>query len=132
MSEENVERLKRALDAFSRRGRAAWRELCDPDFEWVPVGDWPEAGPIRGRDAVWDMIVASDEPWERGAYQIIELADRGDKVAAHLRRDLRGKSSGVKVNYDYWFVLTFRNHKAVRGEFFQDRAGALEAAGLEE
>jgi ketosteroid isomerase-like protein len=31
MSQENVERIQRSLDAFTRRDEVAWQELCDPD-----------------------------------------------------------------------------------------------------
>jgi hypothetical protein len=34
--------------------------------------------------------------------------------------------------YDYWLVVTYRNGKALRAEFFADGAEALEAAGLSE
>ena len=35
MSQENVDNAQRALDAFARRDRDAWVELCDPDIEIV-------------------------------------------------------------------------------------------------
>jgi ketosteroid isomerase-like protein len=111
MSQENVERMRLSFDAFTRRDKVAWLELCDPDFEWVPIPEWPQA-PIRGREAVWDFVIAFDEPWERGTlFEIVEVIDDGDKVVTHLRRDLRGKSSGIEVEYDYWLVLTFRDGK---------------------
>jgi hypothetical protein len=54
---------------------------------------------MRGRERVWDFLVAADEPWEPGAYELDEVSDGGDHVAARMRRDLRGKSSGVEVEY---------------------------------
>jgi len=130
MSQENVERMHRAFDAFARRDKAAWLELADPDLELAAVGDWPETDPIRGAEAAWEFLVATDEPWERGPYELVEVIDGDDKIVAHQRRDLRGKSSGVEVEYDYWLVLTHRDGKAVRLEWFADREVALEAAGL--
>jgi ketosteroid isomerase-like protein len=130
MSQENVERLHRAFDAFTRRDKVAWLELCDPDVELAPIGDWPETDPIHGAEAAWDFLVAADEPWERGPYELVEVIDGDDKIVAHQRRDLRGKSSGVEVEYDYWLVLTVRDGKAHRVEWFADRGAALEAAGL--
>jgi ketosteroid isomerase-like protein len=132
MSEEDVERMHRAFDAFARRDKAAWLELSDPDLELAAVGDWPETDPIRGREAAWDFLVATDEPWEPGPYELVEVIDGDDKIVAHQRRDLRGKSSGVEVEYDYWVVLTVRDGKALRLEWFADRETALEAAGLGE
>jgi ketosteroid isomerase-like protein len=131
MSQENVEKVKASLDAFTDRDKDAWSSLCDPEVEAVPVGDWPEKQ-IRGRKAVWDFLLASDEPWEPGPYEILEAIDGGDVVAAHLQRDLRGKSSGVAVEYDYWALFTFRDAKVHRVEWFHARGEALEAAGLSE
>ena len=123
--------LRRALEAFARGDKAAWDELCDPNLEVVPVGDWPE-GEIRGREAAWDFFVATEEPWEPGSYEMVEVFDGGDHVVTRLQRDMRGKSSGVEVPYDYWLVVTSRNGKALRLEWFEVREEALEAAGLSE
>ena len=131
MSRDNVERLRQALEAFARRDRAAWDEFCDPSVEVLPVGDWPE-GNIQGREAAWDFFVATEEPWEPGAYEMVEVIDDADHVVTRLRRETRGKSSGVEVHYDYWLVLTSRYGKALRLEWFEKRDDALEAAGLSE
>ena len=131
MSQENVEKVQRSLDAFYRGDKAAWRELTAPDIEAVPVGDWPE-GRLRGQDAVWDFLVASDEPWEPGPYELAEVVDGDRTVAIRLHRHLRGTASGVEVDYDYWAVFTFRDGRAIRVEWFEARAEALEAAGLSE
>jgi len=131
MSEENIERMRQALAAFERGDKETWRGFFHRDIEIVPMGDWPEAR-IRGREAVWDFAVAAEEPWEPGQYELDEVADGGDLVAARMRRDLRGKSSGVEVEYDLWVVATFRDGKVTRAEWFEDRQAALEAAGLSE
>ena len=132
MSQENVERVRESLEAFARRDKAAWYELCDPNLEVVPVGDWPEGEKIQGREAAWDFLVTSDEPWEPGSYEMAEVMDNDENVVTRLKRDMRGKSSGVGVQYDYWLVVTIRDRKAVRLEWFEKRESALEAAGLRE
>ena len=55
-----------------------------------------------------------------------------DKVVADMRREARGKASGASVAWSYWQVFTFRDGKALRFEWFADRAEALEAVGLRE
>jgi ketosteroid isomerase-like protein len=132
VSEANVEKVQRALDAFTRRDKAGWFELCDPNIELAPTEDWPETDRIRGREAAWDFLVASDEPWEPSPYEVAEVAHGEDAVAARLRREMRGKSSGAAVEYDYWFVLQFRDGVVLRGSWFADRDRALEAAGLQD
>src|SRR5436190_23747629 len=126
MSQENAEMLRRALEAVAGRHKAIWDEVCDPNVEVVPVGDWPE-GQLQGREAAWDFFVAADEPWEGGAFEIVEFIDVGDQAVAHLERDMKGKSSGVEVHYDYWLVATVRDGKARRLDWFETREQALEA-----
>ena len=132
MSQENVEIVRESLEAFARRDKAAWSELCDPNLEVVPIGDWPEGEKLRGEEAVWDFMVTSDEPWKPGSYEMVEVMDNDENVVTRLKRDMQGKSSGVEVHYDYWLVLTSRYGKALRLEWFEKRDDALEAAGLSE
>jgi ketosteroid isomerase-like protein len=87
MSQEKVEIVRQAPDAFDRDDLDAWLALRDPDYEGVPSGHWPEADAIRGREADWDSYV------------------------------------------NYWVVVTLREGKVVRDEWFAHRAEALEAAG---
>jgi len=131
MSEENVESMHQAQAAFERRDKDAWSASVQPEIQVVPIGDWPE-GHIQGRDKVWDFFVAADEPWEPGSYELDEVGDGGDRIAARMRRELRGKSSGVEVEYDYWVVFTFRDGLIAQAEWFEQRAEALKAAGLSE
>jgi ketosteroid isomerase-like protein len=133
MSQENVTLFREAIDAFNRRDRAAWVALCDPEYENVPPRDWPESASIRGPEAIWDFFVAAQEPWEEGTFGFGELIDAGnDKVVAEQRAEMRGKASGADVAWSYWHVITFRDGKAMRSEWFIDRAEAFEAAGLDE
>ena len=133
MSQENVDLLRQANDAFNRRDRAAWLAPCDPEFESVPPGNWPEQDPTRGAEAIWDLYVRDSETWEEGPYEYVEIIDaENDQVVAHQRREMRGKASGADVVWSYWVVVTFRNRKALRIQWFVDRRDALEATGLSE
>ena len=49
---------------------------------------------------------------------------------AHLRAELRGKTSGAAIAWNYWVVFTIRNGKVLRFEWFDERAKAFEAAGI--
>jgi len=129
MSLENVALARKALDAFHRRDRAAFVALCAPDYEWVPPVDWPETASIRGPEAVWAFMVELDEPWEPGEYEIAEVIDcDNDKVVMHVRRHVRGRTSGVEADFDYWVVGTAQDGKGVRTEWFAEREQALAAA----
>jgi ketosteroid isomerase-like protein len=129
MPESNVAAVHRSFDAFARGDKAAWCEVVDPEVEAVPIGDWPE-GEIRGCDAVWEFLVAADEPWEPGSFELTEILEGENRVVGRMRRDLRGKSSGVEVEYDYWVGFTFADGRATRVEWFATREEAIRATGI--
>ena len=131
MSEENVEAVRRSIDAFNRGDRTTWLALRDRDCEIVPIGDWPGASAIRGREAGWDFYLDAAQTLEgRVSAELVDAG--GHKVLAHQRPEARGRASGADVEVNYWIVITFREGKILRDEWFTDRAEALEAAGLEE
>jgi len=132
MSQENVETMRRALDAFNRGDKTAWLAEHDPDLVMIPAREWPENAPIRGADAVWDFYLAATDTWDEGSTQIAEVIDSGDTLVINNRRDARGIASGANVEFSYWTVTTFRSGKPIRHEWFSNRAEALEAAGLRE
>jgi ketosteroid isomerase-like protein len=132
MSQENVEVFRQMLNAFDRRDRAAWLALRDPDCEVIPSAMWPEVDAIRGREP-WDFYVKVAEAFERLPVAGVELVHAvADKVLVHWRHDVRGRASGADVEINYWIVVTFREGRIARDQWFADRAEALEAAGLQE
>ncbi len=74
-------------------------------------------------------MVEANDPWEPGEYEIAELIDCDhDKVVMRMRRHVRGRTSGVEADIDYWLVLTARDGKGVRSEWFAEREQAIAAA----
>ena len=133
MSQENVEAVRQSLEAFDRRDRAAWLALRDQHVEVTTTRYWPEADAVHGREAAWGFYVKVAEAFERVPIESYEIVDAvADKVVIHQRDDLRGSASGAEVEIDYWVVVTFRERRIVREQWFADRAEALEAAGLRE
>jgi ketosteroid isomerase-like protein len=134
MSEENVETFRESLKAFDRRDRAAWLAARDQDYEVITIRDWPEAD-VHGREAGWDFYVEVTDAFQPGSTHAdhIAVVDAGpNKLLAHERNDLRGRESGAGVELNYWLVVTFREDKILRDQWFADRDEALDAAGLSE
>ena len=132
MSQENVELVRRQVDAFNRGDRSAWLASLDENYRITTIADWPGARAIRGGEAGWKFYVDIGETltFER-AY--VEFVDAGaDKVLGHQRHEARGQRSRADVEVDYWLVTTVREGKIVSDEWFADRAQAREAAGLRE
>src|SRR5947208_703458 len=125
MSQENVERMRKSLDAFDRRDRTTWLALRDPESEVVPSDTWPEAGVIRGPEAAWDFYVEAMAPFEQRPIRDVDIVDAGaDKVVVHQRNEMRGRTSGIDVEVNYWVVVTLREGRVVRDQWFLDRAEA--------
>ena len=132
MSQENVETLRRAYEAYNRGDLDAAVADISPDSEYVPIGAVPGIRDALAGPEGYKRILA----WLRDAFDDAhvdaELADAGDQVLASLTVRGRGKQSGLETTREFWQVWTFRDGKAVHGRGFLDRAKALEAAGVRE
>jgi ketosteroid isomerase-like protein len=89
MSEENVELVRRGLEALDRRDLSAWLALNDEDCEVVPSRDWPEPG-ARGPEAVFDWYLPAFDYLQPFRTADTEFIDPGaEKVLLQYRTDLR-------------------------------------------
>jgi ketosteroid isomerase-like protein len=61
-----------------------------------------------------------------------EILDLGDRVLVTTHMSGHGTGSGVSINQRLFQVMTFRRGVIVRQVDFEDRAQALEAAGMSE
>ncbi len=134
MSQENVEVVRRAFEAFSRAGLDALLEYVHPDAEYdVSAAIGPYAGMYYGRAAIRNLLADYFETWESVRLEpedFIEVDQ--DRVVVPFRLHTRGKGSGAEVEAQMTQVWTVRDRKAVRVAAYNDRAEALEAAALSE
>ena len=134
MSEENVEIVKVAYEAFASGGLDPWVEQFAEDVEYRAVEGAPDdVGPIHGREALrayfQDWIDTFDEFW----FELIELIDAGgDTVVTVERYGGRARLSGVKTDQTEAEVFTIRDGKIAQCRECGTRGEALEAAGLSE
>ena len=134
MSQENVEVVKAAYEAFASGGLDRYMEHFTDNIEYRSIEGAPDdVGPMYGKPAVraWlqDLIDTFDEFW----FEPVELIDAGaDTVVAVERFGGRAKLSGVETDQIIGDVITIRNGKIARGHEYPTREQALEAAGLSE
>jgi ketosteroid isomerase-like protein len=131
MSQENVELVRRAYEAFNRGDPEGMVADAAPEFEYVATGAIPGAGGVYGGTEQFRQFL--DRWWgefHEPRVEVQELIDAGDQVLASLTFRGRGKQSGVETNWRLWQLWTLRDGKAVRGQGFTSRDEALEAAGL--
>ena len=134
MSQENVERLRVAHDAFLAGRSEFGGELLDPDIEWdasdSPVLDHSRV--YRGIEGVRQFWRDWLSAWETVQFEY-ELIDAGDRVVALIDQRMRGRSTGLEVSMGkYAQVYTFRDGLIVHWKLYPSRAEALEAVGLSE
>lgn len=134
MPGENVEIVRRALDAWNRRDlRTLEDDFCHPDFEFVSFFTAVESAEatFRGPAAWSEYAAVMDEMWADWHLEDVQLLDAGDRGVACLMRLVgRGKVSSVPVDRPVGLVYRLRNGKLWRVRSYADPADALEAAGL--
>ena len=131
MSQENVEIMKAAFEAWNAGDMDALREIHDPDAILRMPEGWPEPGPFLGREAVMRQFEQLRETFDDDAFELIsDFIDVGDRVA--VRFIWRGAGHGPESNIELTSITTVRKGRVVFIEFFWDHAEALEALGLSE
>jgi ketosteroid isomerase-like protein len=65
-------------------------------------------------------------------FEVEESLDLGDRVLVVTTHRGKGRTSGVPISGVTAQVMTVRDNKIVRQDFFSSREEALEAAGLSE
>jgi ketosteroid isomerase-like protein len=131
MSQENVEIVRAAIDALNKRDLDTWLKDAAPDFEL----DFLRAvGPVHGVFKLDQIRALLDEffgQWEAVRFEADELIDAGEHVVVTLAGSNRGRD-GIEVTSLTTWVWTFREGMIARLCYYQDKAEALEAAGLRE
>ena len=131
MSQENVEIVRRHTEAWNRQGLRVWLALFSSDAEI----DWSRSrGPLKGVYRGHELEVFWDAFWSTFEDVQIELhsfTEVGSEVVVPNTGHIRGRQ-GIKVIARSTFVFTVENGQIARLRLFQERAEALEAAGLRE
>lgn len=131
MSEENVEIVRAAIDAYNRGDFDAVLRLTDPEGEL----DWSRAvGPLHGvfrLDQLRRFWQQLEELWESIRIELDEGIDAGEHIVATQTAHQQGRD-GIELRARITQVWTTRNSKIVRLCLYQDKQEALEAAGLSE
>jgi ketosteroid isomerase-like protein len=134
MSDENVEIVRRVVDATNRRDPDAFVAALSPDVEWEDNLFWTEGGrAYRGAAEVREWLNRVWEPWESLHMEALEISPGGDdRLLVGFELTARGKESGAETRARFWTVSEIADGKIRRRRSFRDRAQALEAAGLAE
>ena len=137
MSQENVARAREGYAALSvaiRSGDvdAYFRKYIHPEIEWVPMEGALDIDVSVGHESVKARLMTMLEVMGKPEIDAEEIIDAGEKVFIAIRISGRGRGSGIDMEASWFHVLTARDDKLVRIEWYATRSEALKAAGLSE
>ena len=109
-------------------------EFVHPEIVFIRIGsELPDvAGEWHGKDGLRQATAEYLNVFEDYRFEVEKIIDLGDRVLVLERHSARGKLSGASISQDVGTLLTLRDGKIVRWEYYWERAEALEAAGIKE
>ena len=108
----------------------AFRNTLHPEIEWFPIDE--------NRTRVYGIEDAMRnrnqwlESWDEHRFDLEEVVEKGDDVVVLNRIIARGKASGIEVDGRIYAQFKVRDEKVVYIFDHEDRAAAIEAAGLQD
>jgi ketosteroid isomerase-like protein len=133
MSQENVERVRAAYDAFNRGDTAAWLDNFEADAELHDLPTTPDQRFYRGHNGLREWAESMMQAFADFRFELQEFTEVGNFIVVAVRISARGLESGVPTDMQVFHVLEqSANDKVQSISGFLSRADALEAAGLSE
>jgi ketosteroid isomerase-like protein len=133
MSQENVEVVRKLIDAFNRGDLDSWAGFLSPEVAWesLPLVGFRDV--YRGRAEAREWLEQLVEDFEEARLEIEETtALSDDRVFFGYSQIGRGRGSGLPGELRGWAILWFAEGLITRRQVFWTRDEALEAAGLSE
>ena len=127
MSHDNLDLVRSLYAAFARGEFPA--SLVAADAVYVNPAEAVEPGVREGISAFQSAVEKVFEAWETWHMEPEQLTAVGDQVAVVVRYRARGRTSGVELDGRESALLTLRDGKVVRYEWFHDPGDALGASG---
>ena len=132
MSQENVEIVRRLLDAVEQDDLPAAVACLDPGLEWIPRRA-PIEGAFHGHDGFKRFWAETRESWDIFELRFEELRPLDDgRVLAWGTIRVRGAGSGAEMDVPVGGTYEFRGGKIARWQDFGSKEQALAAVGLSE
>ncbi len=130
MSQENVEIVRQGFEAFERGELEALLDLFTDDVTTYRAD--PDGATYDGKAGFLDATADWTEDFSEWRVLPQEFVDLGDRVLVRVRQMAQGKSSGVRVEEDFWFLFEVTGTKVSKLSFYSRQADALEATELAE
>ena len=133
MSDENVEIVREAFDAYNRDDLEASLDRLAPEFEFRPSGLFMDTSRVyRGREGWTEFWHTFRAAWDSITISVERIEDLGEQVLVLGTFHGKGHESGVEVTRESAWLQTLRGGLIAQTQTFTSWAEALEAAGLSE
>jgi ketosteroid isomerase-like protein len=132
MSRENLEKLRRGQEGFSRGDLSAAKQVVAEDVDWGTTGTFPGIkAAYRGWEGMERWMEAVRSAWAWFEVSLGEVVrDTGDVLVVVERLRGQGRESGAEVEMKAFSVYWFEHGKIIRRRAFTEKAEALKAAEL--
>ena len=132
MSQENVEVVRRMHESLGGSEVRFPAGFLDPEVEWVNPPYAAEPGTRRGKAAFEQAAASISGAFDEISFEDSQVIDVGESVLVLATFVVHGHGSGVEHRQPQGYLWTLRDGRAVRFEWFNSHAEALEAVGLRE
>jgi ketosteroid isomerase-like protein len=132
VSQENVEIVRSALEAYGRRDIEALRALnhLDMELDWSASRGF-QAGVYQGFDEALRFYREYFAVFDAITFESLAFIEVGGSVVVPNVAHVRSRD-GIEATARSALVFTLRDHKIVRLCLYQETDEALKAVGLEE
>ena len=133
MSSENVEVVRKGIEAWNQHDADLWLSYAAPDVEWMPAGPAAvERTVYRGRDEVASGFAAVWQTWDLFQFEEDQVRDLGDSVLWLGRVKMRGGASQLDLDQEFAVHSRLQDGQVITVRAFLGWREALEAVGLRE
>lgn len=133
MSRENVEIVKRSIEAYADGGVEVLLPFFSHDVVCYPFPEWVEEGEYRGHDGFRKVAAIWTDTFEDFRLEIDDVQDHGSKVVALGTIGGQIKPTGAQLHQPFGVVFSsFSNGLIGEMAYFTTWQHALEAVGLED
>lgn len=130
-SQQNLEVVRRSIEAFGRGDLEGVLDTLAPDFEFEPSGRFMDVQRVyRGREGFREFWNDFRPAWEDIEIRVERTEDLGDRVLTLGKLAGRGGGSHIGVDAEQAWLHTVRGGQVVRLRSFTTWAEAREVAGV--
>lgn len=113
MSQENVEIVRAAIDAWNRGDFDAWISAWDEQAEFHPLRSQLEGHAYHGHEGLRRFVAEMAEDWAEVRFEVDEIRGAGEQVVALGHLPAGGRASGVGRDVALALVGVVRDRKVV-------------------